>query len=375
MANTLFEKLFPLGTAILALGAASGGACAADPTTTQSETGTTSEELAVDERRPQPPADPELKYADLGSCELENGDRIRDCKIAYRTYGKLDATRSNVVLWPTWFTGRTADLVSLGVPTKFVDTSKYYLVLVDALGDGVSSSPSNSRRQPHLRFPKFGIRDMVESQYRLLTEKLGIQHVRAVAGISMGGMQAMQWSVSHPDFMDRIVSAVGTPQLTSQDLMLWTTMVNSLDENILYRGGEYRGHPQIKTTADILNHVLFTPEYRVENTSREQFPEFLAAAETSTFDWNDEHRQLEAMIAHDVAAPYGSLEAAAARVRAKSLYLNASRDQVVNPQPAEKFGALVGATVDITDSNCGHLDVQVCNTDAAAAKFRAFIAN
>jgi len=360
------------------LGAYIVGGCATDSVTSPAETtGSTTESLSNqgdrNGRLPPPPVDPGLSFADLGSCATESGETIHDCTIGYRTFGQLNAAKDNVVLWPTWFTGRTSDLVTLGVPTKFVDTSRYYLVLVDAIGDGVSISPSNSRRQPHLRFPKFGLRDMVESQYRLLTEKLGVEHIRAVAGISMGGMQAMQWSVSHPDFMDKIVSAVGTPQLTSQDLLLWTAMVHSLDENILYRHGEYVGHPTIKTTADLLQLVLFTPSYRAENTSREQFADFLAAGEQTTFDWNDEHRQLEAMIAHDVAAPYGSLEAAAARVHVPSLYMNSGRDQVVNPLPAERFGALVHATVEINDSDCGHLDVQVCHTDQAAARIRSYI--
>lgn len=328
-------------------------------------------EQELQERRP--PADPDLKFADLGSCRVESGETIRDCRIAYRTFGTLNASKDNAVLWPTWFTGRTSDLVALGVPTKFVDTSRYYLILVDALGDGVSISPSNSRSQGRLRFPKFNVRDMVETEHRMLTEKLGIQHLRAVAGISMGGMQAMQWSVSYPTFMDKIVSAVGTPQLTSQDLLLWHSMVSSLDENVLYRRGNYHGHPQIKTTADILQLVLFTPEYRVANTSREQFDDFLAAGEQTTFDWNDEHRQLEAMIGHDVGAPYGSLEAAAARVQAKSLYMNSAKDLVVNPLPAQQFAPLVNATIEVTDSNCGHLAVQVCDTDASAARIRSYI--
>lgn len=326
---------------------------------------------------PPTSSDPAQKFANLGTCELESGESIRNCYLGYRTYGTLNAARDNAVLWPTWFTGQTKDLVGL-VPDRFVDTSKFYLILVDALGDGVTTSPSNGfPTQRRLRFPKFNVRDMVHSQHRLLTENLGIDHLHAVAGISMGGMQAIEWSVTYPDFADKIVSMVGSPQLTSQDLLLWHTSLNALDSDIKYLGGYYVGRPKLKTVVDVLQLALFTAEYRSANTTRADFPAWIAGEEAgATFDWNDWHRQLEAMIAHDVAAPYGgSLAAAAARVTAESLYMVAAQDQVVNPKPAQDFGVLAGATVQVTESNCGHLAVQVCETDQAAATVSAFLSN
>ena len=166
-----------------------------------------------------PAPDPALKIAELGTCALESGERIEDCRIGYRTFGTLDATHSNAILFPTWFTGTTKELQPI-IPGKLVDTSRYFLILVDAIGDGVSTSPSNSAKQPRLRFPKFGIGDMVESQKRLL-DALGIKKLHAVMGISMGGMQALAWGMRYPDIAPRVVSIVGTPQLTSQDLLLW----------------------------------------------------------------------------------------------------------------------------------------------------------
>ncbi len=305
---------------------------------------------------PTPTApDPAQKFVDLGTCPLESGETIASCRIGYRTFGTLDATKSNVVLFPTWFTGTTKSLVDV-VPDKLVDTKRFYLVLVDALGDGVSTSPSNSVTQPRLAFPRFGIRDMVESQRRML-ERLGITHLRAVVGISMGGMQAIQWGVTHPELVDRIVPIVGSPQLTSNDLLLWTAELNALESDVAYAKGNYQGRPTIRSVQDIHALGLVTPAYRAAETSREAFPKFLASFETDTScDWNDWHRQLEAMMAHDVAKPYGSLEAAAKRVKSKALFVVADQDHMVSPIPARAFAKqIAGATVAALEGPCGHI--------------------
>jgi homoserine O-acetyltransferase/O-succinyltransferase len=92
-----------------------------------------------------------------------------------------------------------------------VDNGKYYVIAVDSLGDGKSSSPSNSKSQPGLNFPQFSIRDIVNVE--VVSENMHIRHLHAVIGFSMGGMQAFQWAVSCPEFVDKIVSIVGSPQL------------------------------------------------------------------------------------------------------------------------------------------------------------------
>ena len=304
---------------------------------------------------PAAPVDPAQKYADLGTCALESGEKIEGCRIGYRTFGALDATKSNVVLFPTWFSGTTKSLVDI-VPDKLVDTERFHLVLVDAIGDGVSTSPSNSATQARLAFPRFGIRDMVESQRRMLTEILGISHLRAVVGISMGGMQAIQWGVTHPELVDRIVPIVGSPQLTSNDLLLWTAELNALESDVAYAKGSYQGRPPMRAVQDLHALALTTPTYRATQTSRDAFPKLLASFEEDTsFDWNDWHRQLEAMIAHDVGKPYGGLEAAAKRVKAKALFVLADQDHMVNPLPARAFAKQVsGAKVASLDGPCGH---------------------
>ena len=171
----------------------------------------------------------EQQLALLGDLKLESGRVIRDCVIGYRTFGSLNRDRSNAVLFPTAFGWRSSGLATRIGPGKLIDSARYFVIAVDSLGDGISSSPSNSKAQPRLDFPEFSIRDSVSAEQRLVVETLHLHHLRAVIGFSMGGMQAFQWAVSYPDFMDKVVSIAGSPQLTSYDLLLWRTSLLALE--------------------------------------------------------------------------------------------------------------------------------------------------
>ncbi|MBX3233218.1 MAG: alpha/beta fold hydrolase [Labilithrix sp.] len=316
--------------------------------------------------------DGDLRIAELGKCALDSGETIEECRIGYRTYGKLDATKSNVVLWPTWFTGTTKHLAF--VPKDFVDTKRFFLVLVDAIGNGVSSAPSSSRVQPRLRFPKFTVHDMVESQRRLLREVLKVEKLHTVMGISMGGMQSFEWAVSHPDEVGRIVPIVGTPQLTAQDLLLWHAELDLLDGSKAYAGGEYQDRPKIPALHELHWLMLSTAQHRNQETSRAQFAAFKSEIENDTeFDWNDWHRQLEAMIVHDVArSDGGDLEKAAKRVKAKALVVVAEHDRMVSPEPAKAFAKATNAKLVITESPWGHMAPG--HDPAVPAAVKAFLA-
>lgn len=300
-------------------------------------------------------AEGDQQIAELGTCALESGQPIQECRIGYRTYGKLNGDKSNVVLFPTWFTGKTENLAF--VPKDLVDTKKFFLILVDAIGNGVSSAPSSSRSQPRLKFPKFTIRDMVESQRRLLRETLKIDKPITVMGISMGGMQSFEWAVGHPEEVKKIIPIVGSPQLTANDLLLWNAELDLLDGSKQYADGEYRDRPRIPALQEFHWLNLTTPAHRNGETSRAAFPAFQAekTADTS-FDWNDWHRQLEAMIAHDVARKDGGdLAVAAKRVKARGLVIVAEQDHMVNPDTSKRFAALMNAKLFVTNTPCGHM--------------------
>jgi homoserine O-acetyltransferase len=317
-----------------------------------------------------------LKFADLGDFRLESGEVIRDCRIGYRTFGKLNAEKSNAVLFPTWFGGTTENLVAFIAPGKLVNPEKYFVILADAVGDGVSSSPSNSKQQPHMKFPAFAIRDMVNSQHQLVEKVLHIPHLRGVIGISMGGMQTFQWVVAFPDFMDRAIPIVGSPKLTSYDLLLWQSGIHAIQADVNWKNGDYTAPPEagLRTLADIEALAIETPSYRVGQTSPADFKKFLETKERDTihgFDANNWIRQAQAMMGHDVSRPFGGdMQKAAATVKARVLVIVGLQDHMVNPQPALAFARLLQARTLELDSDCGHLapDCQAAKVDEAVER-------
>jgi homoserine O-acetyltransferase len=243
-------------------------------------------------------------------------------------------------------------------PGKLADTSKYYVILVDALSNGVSSSPSNSAAQPHMRFPKITIRDMVNTQHELLVKVLHIEHVKAVMGVSMGGMQTFQWLVAYPDFMDKAVPIVGSPRQAAYDLLHWQAEIDAIENDPAWNGGDYTKNPARGTAYEFGSMLLTTPEHYNETTAREEVLQKIADAKKlgEGSDSNNSIRQSEAMMALDVSAPFGgSMEKAAAAVKAKLLVIVARFDHVVTPGPALDFARLAKADHLELESNCGHL--------------------
>ena len=298
-----------------------------------------------------------LKFANLGNYRVENGQVIRHCRLAYRTFGVLNSDKSNVVLFPTWLAGTTQELIDLELigPGKMADSSKYFIVAVDAFGNGVSSSPSNSRHQHNRAFPRFSIKDMVNAQHLLLTRYLHLSRLHGVIGISMGGMMAYQWMVSYPDFLNKAIAIVGSPRLTSYDLLLWHAELNAIDAG---RGKPQGENAAMKTVAAIHNLHLRTPHYITTNTTPESFPQFLATTEKSILKYNayDWAWQVKAIMDHDIYRYFGkAIDPAAKTIRAKVLIIWAQQDLTVNSEPAQVLATYLHADTFELSGDCGHL--------------------
>jgi homoserine O-acetyltransferase len=313
------------------------------------------------------------QFAELGNFKLESGEAIRDCRIGYRTLGRLNADKSNVIVFPTWASGTSEQAQSNIGPGRLVDSTKYYVVIVDALSNGISSSPSNSSAQPRMIFPRISIRDIVNSQHELLTTVLHFHHVKAIVGVSMGGMQAFQWMVAYPDFMDRVVPVVGSPQLAAYDLISWQAQVDAIMNDTGWNKGNYTVNPARSAEAEFGKLLLTTPDYVNQHTQRkEALADIEQTKKTSLFDANDKIRQAQAMMALDVAAPFGgSLQHAAAVVKAKVFIVVAKSDHVVTPGPAMAFARLLNAPVLELTGDCGHLapSCEAATVNHAVAEF------
>ena len=299
----------------------------------------------------------EQQFASLGDCKLESGELIRDCRIGYRTFGKLNREGSNAVVFPTWASGTTEQLKSNIGPGKLIDSEKYFVIAIDALGNGVSSSPSNSRLQPRMSFPRFTLRDTVETQHELLTKILHLNHVKAVAGVSMGGMQAFQWMVAYPEFMDKAIPIVGSPRLASYDLLLWQAQIDAIMNDRGWNNGNYTTNPSRVVQFEFGELLLTTPDHYNRQVTREQLFDRLRKEESNAgFDCNDKIRQAQAMMALDVSQTFNrSMDRAARAVKADVFIIVARMDHVVTPGPAMEFARLLKARTLELEGDCGHL--------------------
>src|SRR5438876_7025308 len=285
--------------------------------------------------------DPPHQTYTMGDLKLESGEVIKDFAISYVTHGALNARKSNAILMVTALTGNHHRLDFLIGPGKALDTTKYFVVATDAIGNGLTTSPSNSKAQPRMQFPKFGMRDMVESQRRLLGEKLGIDHVVAVVGPSMGGMQALQWGVSHPDFMDSLVALVPLARTPAWSAVIVEATRKAIMLDPAWNGGNYTSPPAngIRLWRDILGFLAArSPEmYRYQFQNQADVLSWLKTQEDAQiplFDANDRIYQTRAYDAHDAGPTLGmngDYVKALRAIKAKTIILNGTKD-LLNPE-------------------------------------------
>jgi homoserine O-acetyltransferase len=287
------------------------------------------------------PTDPPHQVYRLGDLKLESGEVIKEFAISYVTHGKLNANKSNAILMVTAISGNHHRIDFLIGPGRALDTDKYFVVATDAIGNGLTTSPSTSQAQPRMQFPRFTIRDMVQSQHRLLTEHLGINHVFAVVGPSMGGMQVLQWGVSHPDVMDSLVAMVPLARTPAWTVVVLEATRKAIMLDPAWNGGNYASPPAngIRLWRDILNFLAA----RTPDQLRYQFPggldvlPWLKAQEDAlipVFDANDWIYQTWAYERHDIGTSQGmngDVVKALRSIKAKTLILTGVND-LLNPE-------------------------------------------
>src|SRR5882672_12623511 len=144
---------------------------------------------------------------DAGNVVLQSGVVFRSMRLAYKTYGRLNARKDNVIVYPTSFSAQHFDTEWLIQPGGILDPDRYFIIIPNLFGSGLSSSPSNSDIIP---FPDISYHDAVAIQRRLLVEQFGISKIALVYGWSMGGMQAYHWAACHPDMVERVAVVCGS---------------------------------------------------------------------------------------------------------------------------------------------------------------------
>ena len=201
--------------------------------------------LALIATAPASAADGARQAFVIASFKLENGTVLPQARVMYATYGTLNAAHSNAVLLPSHYMADSHGYEWLIGPGKALDPAKYFLVATELFGNGKSSSPSNTPAPfDGPRFPVPTIRDNVEAGHRLLTEALGIRHLRAVVGFSMGGEQAFQWGVSYPGFADRLVVTSATAKTWPHGIVRLESQIIAITTDPVFAGGNYAVQPK-----------------------------------------------------------------------------------------------------------------------------------
>jgi homoserine O-acetyltransferase len=193
----------------------------------------------------------------LKDFKFTSGEQLPQLRIHCRTLGEprrdAQGVVRNAVLILHGTTGTGGQFIrpefagELFAPGQLLDAGKYFIVLPDGIGHGKSSKPSDALRA---KFPRYGYRDMIEAQRRLLVEGLHVNHLRLVMGTSMGGMHTWLWGELHPDFMDALMPLASLPTQVAGRNRVWRRILSDAIRNDPeWRGGSYTQEPQSLNTA------------------------------------------------------------------------------------------------------------------------------
>ncbi|GAB2947698.1 alpha/beta fold hydrolase [Nonomuraea fastidiosa] len=282
---------------------------------------------------------------ELPSFHLDGGAVLDPARLAYRTYGELNATRTNAVLFPTWFAGDHTSNEWLIGPGKALDPRKYFIIVPNLFGNGLSSSPSNTP-PPHAAadFPTITIRDNVRAQHRLVTEHFGIERLALVLGCSMGALQTYQWAVSHPNMVERALPYCGSPRTSPHNAVFIESLRAALTLDAAFDGGRYQEPPLagIRAFARIYAGWGFSQAFYWEEAwrrlgfgSREEFVIGFWEANFIGQDANNLLAMLRTWQDADVSGTPGhdgDIEAALGSIQAKLIALPAEKDLYFPPE-------------------------------------------
>ena len=281
------------------------------------------------------PAPTEGDYT-IRDFKFASGETLPELRLHYRTLGKpendAESKTTNAVLIMHGTTGSGAQFIrpefagELFGKDQPLDATKFFIVLPDGIGHGKSSKPSDGMRG---KFPRYGYVDMIEAQYRLLTEGLGVNHARLVMGTSMGGMHTWLWGELHPDFMDALMPLASLPTQISGRNRAWRRMViDAIRDDPAWNGGDYKTQPpSLRTAAEMLWFMSSNPVLRQKDAptlakTDEVLDKFVEQI-VKTDDANDVLYALEASHDYD---PGPNLE----KIHVPLLAIN-SADDMINP--------------------------------------------
>ncbi|MBK8469786.1 MAG: homoserine O-acetyltransferase [Actinomycetales bacterium] len=333
------------------------------------------------------------RFIDIGAVDLERGGRLPEVRMAYQSWGTLDATASNAVLVEHALTGDSHVIGSAGQgqpspgwweglvgPGRAIDTGRWFVVAANVIGGcqgttGPSSLAPDGRAWGS-RFPFVTIRDQVEAE-RLLAEAVGVDHWALVIGGSMGGMRVIEWAVSHPDRVHQAIVLASTAAATADQIAWSQPQLLAIRQDPHFNGGDYydtdRGPASGLGLARRIAQITYRSAGELDDRfgrepqsgedplggrgryAIESYLDYHADKLGRRFDANTYLVLTEAMNSHDVGRDRGGIEAALGRVRAHVTAVAVDSDRLYRPEQSAQLAALVPeGHLRTIHSTCGH---------------------
>jgi homoserine O-acetyltransferase len=304
---------------------------------------------------------------ELGDVALQSGATLKDGKLAYKSYGTLDASGANVVVLPTFYTGTHTRNEGYFGAGRAIDPARHFIVSINLIGNGLSSSPSNAAPpQDGPRFPHVTLFDNVAFQHRLLTQRLGVRRIALVAGWSVAAMQAFQWAAQFPDMVDAILPFCGAARCSPHNYAFLDGPKAALEADAVWNNGNYTRSPEkgLRAFARVYVAWAYSQAFFRDGLYRELG---FATMEDLVRDWEEDHLKWDA---NDLLAKIwtwqhgdisdnplygGDFKTALAAIRARAIVIACRQDLYFPPEDnAAEVGLMARAELRVFDSPFGH---------------------
>jgi homoserine O-acetyltransferase/O-succinyltransferase len=316
----------------------------------------------------------------LGDVRLQSGETLSDAQLTYATIGVPNRARDNAIVLPTYYTGQHTNYLKLVGPNRALDPERYFIIIPNMFGNGLSTSPSNyPPTERGTAFPSISVFDNIAQQARLVFEHLGVRELALVCGWSMGGMQAYQWAALHPERVHRLLAYCAAARTSAYNAVFLDGLSACLRADPDWRDARCPRSPQRGLRAfarvyagwaysdaffrDGLYHQLDYPSQEMLLQGWEQ--DHLA------MDANDLMAMLDTWQGADVAANErfgGNYERALAAIRARTLLLPCSTDRYFPPLDNLREAELIpDCELRVLDSPFGHCALSPGRVPAAMA--------